>query len=231
LGQFARLTALIGALLAGTEAGQTASPQPETDASQPVEFPRPWDLKKTEAEVAQYYDRAHPELKEYILWTAKTFGPGRMWLQEDAFSGMPPEVRERKIQHLATLLAEGEYGRHLCAGLAEASALKDPRLVPGLLKVASYHLVDRDYDCRAKWMAVAALARQEGDAAVPVLISLVDHGNQNTRHWARAALFRKTGQDFKQDKPSWAGWWQSQGHPPLSAEQLKPWVAPPPATK
>jgi len=29
-----------------------------------------------------------------------------------------------------------------------------------LMKVTDYHLDDRDYDCRAKWMAVAALARQ-----------------------------------------------------------------------
>jgi hypothetical protein len=35
---------------------------------------------------------------------------------------------------------------------------------------------------------------------VPLLISLVDHGNQNTRNWAQAALARLTGQDFKQDK-------------------------------
>ena len=31
--------------------------------------------------------------------------------------------------HLMTLLEQGEYGRHLCAGLAEASALKDSHLV------------------------------------------------------------------------------------------------------
>jgi hypothetical protein len=111
--------------------------------------------------------------------------------------------------------------------LAEASALKDKRLVPGLMKVADYHLEDRDYDCRAKWMAVAALARQESDEAVPLLISLVDHGNQNTRNWARAALARKTGQDFKKDKAAWAKWWQEQGHSPIDGKFLKPAAAPP----
>jgi hypothetical protein len=49
------------------------------------------------------------------------------------------------------------------------------------------HRVNRDYDCRPKWMAVAAVARQESDEAVSLLVRLVDHGNQNTRQWARAA--------------------------------------------
>jgi len=47
---------------------------------------------------------------------------------------------------------------------------------------------------------------------VPLLVSLVDHGNQNTRNWARAALARPTGQDFKKDKAAWAKYWQDQGH-------------------
>ena len=76
-------------------------------------------------------------------------------------------------------------------------------------------------------MAVAALARQESDEAVPLLISLVDHGNQNTRFWARAALARKTGQDFKQDKQAWAKWWQEQGHTAIDRKLLKPYEPPP----
>jgi HEAT repeat protein len=115
--------------------------------------------------------------------------------------------------------------------LAEASALKEKRLVPGLMKVAAYHLVDQDYDCRAKWMAVATLARQESEDAVPLLVSLVDHGNQNTRNWARAALSRITGQDYKQDKHAWATWWHEQGHAPIDEKLLKPWEKPTPIKK
>ena len=126
-----------------------------------------------------------------------------MWLNEDAFAGMPDVEREKKIQYLATLLEDSEYGRHLCRGLAEASALKDERLVPGLMKVAGYHREDANYDCRPKWIAVSALARQESDTAVPLLISLVDHGNQNTRKWARAALARKFRYDSGGDKEAW----------------------------
>jgi len=185
------------------------------------------DLEKAKAEIDSSYGDAHPEIKEWILYTARTFGSSKMWLNEDAYSDLADEKRQKRVEHLATLLSEGEYGRHLCSGLAEASALKDKKLVHGLMKVAGHHRDDQDYDCRPKWMAVAALARQESDEAVPLLVSLVDHGNQNTRFWARAALARKTGQDFKDDKQAWAKWWQDQGHEPIGDELRQPWKAPP----
>lgn len=181
------------------------------------------DDAKVEAEIAKHYNHAQPEIQEYVRWTARNFGPTELWLPEDARAGLSPNEREKKVQYLVTLLAESDYGRHLCRGLAEAGALQDARLVPGLIKVAGYHRDDGDYDCRPKWMAVAALARQGDDAAVPVLVSLVDHGNTNTRKWARAALARITGQDFKEDKRAWAAWWQEQGRPPIAEELLQPW--------
>ena len=158
------------------------------------------DLKKANQEIDEKYSKAHPEIQEYVRMTARTFGRSGMWLNQDAFSSLSEEARDKKVEYLAKLLSESEYGRHLCHGLSEASALKDERLVPGLMKVAGYSLEDQDYDCRPKWMGVAALARQESDEAVPLLISLLDHGNQNTRMWASAALARKTDQDFKKDK-------------------------------
>jgi HEAT repeat protein len=207
------------------------SPTSKEEPSRSTKSSASDDMKKAEAEVETRYAGASPEIKEYVLWTAKTFGPGAMWLPEDSYADLAKEKREKRIEYLATLFGEAEYGRHLCAGLAEASALKDKRLVPGLLKVAGYHLEDRDYDCRAKWIAVSALARQESEEAVPLLVGLVDHGNQNTRNWARAALSRKTGQDFKQDKQAWAKWWQEQGHSPIDGKFLKPSVVPPQSTK
>ncbi|MFH0794003.1 MAG: hypothetical protein V2A74_08225 [bacterium] len=213
----------------GTNRAPVAAPEPAPVAqlAPAPTSPAPLDMAKAQAEVKAHYRAAHPEIREYVLWTAGSFGRSGMWLNEDAFAALTDDAREEKIQYLATLLNEGEYGRHLCAGLAEASALKDERLLPGLMKVAGYHVDDRDYDCRPKWIAVAALARQESDDAVPLLISLVDHGNQNTRNWARAALARKTGQDFTQDKQAWANWWQSQGHEPIAGEFLKPYTPPP----
>jgi hypothetical protein len=207
------------------------SPTSKEESTRSTKSSTSVDMKKAEAEVEARYVGASPEIKEYILWTARTFGPGGMWFPEDAYADLPQETREKRIQYLATLFGEAEYGRHLCAGLAEASALKDKRLVPGLMKVAGYHLEDRDYDCRAKWIAVSALARQESEEAVPLLVGLVDHGNQNTRNWARAALSRKTGQDFKQDKQAWAKWWQEHGHSPIDGKFLKPTVVPSQSTK
>jgi len=199
---------------------------PAHECSSNTGTPKPLDLQKAKTEVETHYSKAQPEVQEYVLYTAKSFGRSGMWLNDDAFVALTKDTREQKIQYTAKLLEQGEYGRHLCNGLAEASALKDDRLVPGLLKVAGYHRADIDYDCRPKWMAVAALARQESDDAVPLLVSLVDHGNQNTRHWARAALSRKTSQDFAQDKQAWAKWWEAQGHNPIDPELLKPWESP-----
>jgi hypothetical protein len=225
-------TAVIVAVLfiTGGSVSTAESPAPKKESDRDVQSPATLDMKKAEAEVETHYAKAHPEIKEYVLFTARTFGPSGLWLNEDAYAELPEAAREKRIKHLATLFSEAEYGRHLCMGLAEASALKDKRLVPGLLKVAGYHQPDQDYDCRAKWMAVAALARQQSEDAVPLLISLVDHGNQNTRHWSRAALSRQTGQDFKQDKQAWAKWWQDQGHDPIDEKLLKP-TDPPPQTK
>src|SRR4030095_6823523 len=86
----------------------------------------------------------------------------------------------------------------------------------------------KDYDCRAKWMAIAALARQESPDAVPVLVSLVDHGNQNTRFWARAALARMAKDDFKTDKNAWNKWWVDQGHTSIDPKLLQPYKPPTP---
>lgn len=202
------------------------APSEKIQAADSAGFPKPLDLEAANVEIEDHYAKAHPEIQEYVRMTARSFGRSQLWLNENAFEGLTAEERDEKVEYLAILLEEGEYGRHLCRGLAEASALNDKRLVPGLMKVAGYHHDDRDYDCRPKWMAVAALARQESDDAVPLLIGLLDHGNQNTRMWASAALVRTTGQDFGKDKQAWADWWQEQGHPAVDEEYLKPWVPP-----
>jgi hypothetical protein len=188
----------------------------------------PVDLDSAAEEVSRSYGKAHPEVQEFVLHTARSFGKSGLWLNENAYADLSPERREARIAYLTKLFKDAEYGRHLCTALAEASAFKDSRLTPGLLKVAAYHVDDRDYDCRAKWMAVAALARQESPDAVPVLVSLVDHGNQNTRFWARAALARMAKDDFKSDKNAWNKWWVDQGHAPIDSKLLQPYKPPTP---
>ncbi|MBL7645296.1 MAG: hypothetical protein JNK74_03795 [Candidatus Hydrogenedentes bacterium] len=172
------------------------------------------------------YEKAHPEVQAFIKHTCESFGRSNLWLDVGALDALTPDEREKKITYIAAVL-EGEYGRQQCESLAEAGVLRDTRLLPGLKKVAAYHRDDQDYDCRAKWMAVAALGRQGDDSAIPVLIPLVDHGNQNTRMWARGSLLRLTGQTFDQDKAAWGAWWNAQGKEPrLSEDDLKPWEMP-----
>jgi beta-lactamase regulating signal transducer with metallopeptidase domain len=181
---------------------------------------------KVEEEISAHYVKTDPEIQEYIRWTASQFGSSGLWFAHDAFAQLTPEEREKKIVYHVEVL-EGEYGRQLCRSLAEAGALKDARLIPGLTRAASYHREDSDYDCRPKWMAVAALGRQDDISVVPALVPLVDHGNQNTRMWARASLVRLTGQDFNDDKQAWGAWWNDSGHEPkIDLAQLKPWVMP-----
>jgi hypothetical protein len=184
------------------------------------------DMDAASAEVSKRYGKAHPEVQEFVLHTARTFGRSGLWLNENAYAELKPQEREAKIAYLVKLFDEAEYGRHLCAALAEASTLKDPKLVSSLKKVAAYHVDGKDYDCRPKWMAIAALARQESPDAVPLLVSLVDHGNQNTRFWARAALARMAQDDFKADKQAWNKWWIGQGHEAIDPALLKPYTPP-----
>ncbi len=95
------------------------------------------------------------------------------------------------------------------------------------MKIAAYHLDDQDYDCRPKWMAIAALARQEDETAAPILVPLVDHGNLNTRMWAQAALARITHHSFGPDKQAWANWWNAAGKTrALGPDPVKPWTPP-----
>lgn len=188
--------------------------------------PQPLDMEAASAEVSSAYGKADPEVQEFVLHTARSFGRGGLWLNENAYADLKPADREARVTYLVRLFEKPEYGRHLCAALAEASALKDPRLVPGLRKVAAYHVEGKDYDCRPKWMGIAALARQESPDAVPTLVSLVDHGNQNTRFWARAALARMAKADFKADKQAWNKWWIGQGHEPIDPALLKPYQPP-----
>lgn len=185
-------------------------------------------LSEAEKEIQAHYTKADPEVQEYIRWTVRTFTRGGLWQPANAYETLSAEDREKKILYLVEVL-NSEYGRHLCQALAESGALQDKRLLPGLIKAAAYHRDDSDYDCRPKWMAVSALGRQDDESAVPVLIPLVDHGNQNTRIWARASLARLTGQYFGEDKQAWGKWWNEAGkQPPIDLTQLKPWVSPVP---
>src|SRR5690349_8608205 len=82
----------------------------------------PVDVDQAATEVSRCYGKAHPEVQEFVLQTARSFGAGGMWLNENAYAALKTDEREARIVYLAKLFEESEYGRHLCAGLAEASA-------------------------------------------------------------------------------------------------------------
>jgi hypothetical protein len=162
---------------------------------------------------------------DFVVWTEGQF-KGTQWLPENAIDNLDAKARESSIQQYVSILDEKPYNREICRALVMASVLRDKRFLPGLLKTAAYDELC-DYDCCPKWMAVAALARMGDDSAVPVLVPLVDHGNPNTRMWARAALVRLTGQTFDQDKKAWGAWWNGQNkEPKLKEEDLKLWSMP-----
>ena len=74
----------------------------EQESSQAM-TPAPLDMGKAEEEVRKHYAAAHPEIQEYVLWTARTFGRSGMWLNEDAFASLPTEESQQLIRYLADI--------------------------------------------------------------------------------------------------------------------------------
>ena len=92
--------------------------------------------------------------------------------------------------------------------------------VPALLRIAT----DRGPgDDRARWLAVRALGRIGDERAIPELVYLVNYHEETTRLWARASLYRLTGQWFGDDREAWGNWWnQTGGEPKYVSEQRYP---------
>ena len=64
---------------------------------------------------------------------------------------------------------------------------------------------------RGRWLAVRALGRIGDLSAVPVLIEVLDHYNQNTQVYAKVALCEITGVYFGNNQPKWRQWWELRG--------------------
>jgi TRAP-type C4-dicarboxylate transport system substrate-binding protein len=72
--------------------------------------PPPLDMDAATAEVSSSYGKAHPEVQEFVLHTARSFGRGGLWLNENAYAELKPEKREARIEYLVKLFDEAEYG-------------------------------------------------------------------------------------------------------------------------
>ncbi len=178
-----------------------------------------------EEEIEAHYKKADPEVKQFVRMTADRFKG--YWLPENTFENLSSEEREAKVQECLETL-KGDYGRGLCEALGEASVLKDKRLTPSVLRVATFRLGER-IDNRARWIAVMALGKIGDKETVPVLVNLVDYYNKNVSMWAQAGLVRFTGQNFGNDKKAWANWWnESKNKPKIDVAALKPWPVPQP---
>src|SRR5688572_216062 len=61
--------------------------------------PAPVDMDRAAKEVSDSYGKAHPEVQEFILHTARSFGRDKLWLNDNAFAALTPEEREAKIEY------------------------------------------------------------------------------------------------------------------------------------
>ena len=70
--------------------------------------PQPLDMDAASVEVSAKYGKAHPEVQEFVLQTARSFGRSGLWLNENAYSGLQPEERQARIEYLVKLFGEAE---------------------------------------------------------------------------------------------------------------------------
>jgi len=69
--------------------------------------PRPLDMDAATAEVKASYGKAEPEVQEFILHTARSFGRSGLWLNENALADRKPAERDERVKYLARLFTDG----------------------------------------------------------------------------------------------------------------------------
>ncbi len=188
-------------------------------SAQPAQAPRFDPAVDGVAEVDEYYAGVEQETREYLIWSNTTFGRAGLWLPESAFDHLTPEQLEAKRAEWLAIV-NGQPGRHQCYAIEALGAIHCEEALPALLRIATNPEV---VDNRTRWLAVRALGRIGGEGVVPELIYLVDYFNENTRNWARASLYRLTGEWFGADREAWGQWWNDTGgEPPYVAEKRYP---------
>ena len=170
-------------------------------------------------EVEAYYGGVDETTRQYLIWSNTTFRQAGLWVAQGAFGDLTPEQLEaRKAEWLAT--ANGPPGRNQCLAIESLGAIGCQEALPALLAIATNRGV---VDNRTRWLAVRSLGRIGDESAILELIYLVDYFNENTRNWAKASLYRLTGEWFGDDREAWGQWWNEQGgDPPYVAEKRYP---------
>jgi hypothetical protein len=156
-----------------------------------------------------------------LAWTDRQF---RSVFDYRTFEGWTDSKRAELEAALMDTL-KGPLTREYYQAINTLAALRSTNAMPRLREIA----FDRaDKNCRDRWMAIRALGLIGDRAAVPELIHLVYHGNQNTRWWAQITLVRLTGQNLGRDWNAWGKWWNQQGgQPPFQPEVIRWWSGQP----
>src|SRR3954451_22323705 len=59
--------------------------------------PKPLDMDAASAEVSSAYGKAEPEVQEFVLHTARSFGRDGLWLNANAYADQKPADREARV--------------------------------------------------------------------------------------------------------------------------------------
>jgi hypothetical protein len=167
------------------------------------------------AEIGEFYDGVDDAAKDFLRQAlGRGIGPGR-FTTEGALEQVPKEqLADQRARWLA--LVEGDRYE----AIENLGAAHCVQAVPALLRIATAREAG---DQKARWLAVRALGRIGDERAIPELVYLVNYFEENTRMWARASLYRLTGQWFGGDREAWGNWWnQTGGEPRYVPEERYP---------
>jgi carboxyl-terminal processing protease len=153
------------------------------------------------AEVEKYYAGVDQETKAYLREVTSNLAQKGLWVSEGAFQDLTPEqLTEKRTEWLAALNGAPGQDRNMAIECLGAT-----RSTQALAKLAE--IARAGDDNRARWLATCALGRLGDWRAIPPLIQLVGDDQNDVKRWARASLYRLTGQWFGEDKEAWQRWW------------------------
>ncbi len=178
-------------------AGQAATDSPVADAELPLLL--------------------NDDQKAVVAWTDRQF---RSFFDARTFDGWPAEERAN-LERRSIDALNGPRSTEYYQAINTLAALRSTNALPRLREIA-FERVDRNN--RDRWMCIRALGIIGDKSAVPELIHLVYHGNQNTHWWAQISLVRLTGKNAGKDWHAWGQWWnESGGQPPFNPEIVRWW--------
>lgn len=161
-------------------------------------------------------DLLNEDQRAVLAWTDRQF---RGFFDNRTFEGWS-DAERAELETKSIDALKGPRTQDYYRAINTLAALHSTKALPVLRGIA-FERVDRNN--RDRWMAVRALGLMDDMTAVPDLIHLVYHGNQNTRWWAQISLVRITGKNFGKDWNAWGKWWNDQKLPPPYKPEIIRW--------